>query len=108
MSQHDITIRFKRAPDCRNIVAHGVWGGVGPTGDITAQIFTDYRESPDSITLDISKNPAAEIGRKGSEEIIREIQTSLIMKPDVAHAVGQWLVQKATEAGFMVGKRVQQ
>lgn len=100
-----IEIIFRKSPNYSVVAAHGVWGGIGPSGDITAQIFTDIREIPESITLDLSDLPnVRETDRKIREEYKREIQTVLIFRPEVAYQVGKWLLDRAKEAGFEPGK----
>jgi len=104
MAGKTLEVVFRNAADSRTIAATGVWGGVGPTGDIVAQFFVDRGANPESVTLDVSQFPHPEVKRVAQDQVIREIQTAVVMRPDVAHSIGVWLMQKAKEAGYQPGK----
>jgi hypothetical protein len=100
----EITIKFTKARDYKIITANGVWGGVGPLGDVIFDFYVEKLEVPDTQRIKVEPNlPAEELERQG-EMHVRESQAGIILRPDIAHTIGKWLVEKAKEAGFIEGK----
>jgi hypothetical protein len=95
-----ITIGFERDAAYRMIPVHGLWGGVSPTGDIVADLYVERVLPPDEVTLELDQAEAREVERKG-ERRVRMIFAGLVIRPDIAYAVGAWLQQKARAAGFV-------
>jgi hypothetical protein len=95
------TIRFTKAPGYRVLNATGVWGGIAPQGDLFIDLFVDRRDSPEEVILEVKNGQLHEKDRRGGEEIIRELQTGIFLRADVAYSIGKWLMEKATEAGHV-------
>lgn len=95
-----INIGFERDKDYRLHPVHGVWGGVSPTGDVVMDLYVERVNHPDEITVELDPPEAREVERRG-ERRVRVILAGLVLRPDVAYAVGAWLQQKARAAGFV-------
>lgn len=96
----ELRIQFKKANDYKIIAATGAWGGVSPQGEIFFDFFVEKKEPPSSIRIKVEPGlPPEEISRE-EEVLVREAQIGVIIRPDIAHAIGKWLLEKAREAGF--------
>ncbi len=94
----EIKIIFKKAPDYRIIPATGAWGGVNPQGEIVFDLFVEKLEIPESIRIKVEPGrPPTEIAREGQVHV-RESQIGVVVRPDIARSLGEWLIQKANEA----------
>jgi len=101
----DIKIQFKKAADYRIIPVTGAWGGVNPQGEIVFDLFVEKMEIPESVHMRIEPgHPPVEMEREGQVHV-RECQIGIVIRPDIARSIGEWLIQKATEAsaGMMKG-----
>jgi hypothetical protein len=94
-----ITVEFDRCDDYRMVPVTGAWATHTPTGDIVAELFVERRLPPREVTLEIEGAQAREVDQQ-SGRLVREVTTGLVMRPEVAYALGQWLVAKARQAGF--------
>jgi hypothetical protein len=94
-----IKVKYTQDKDYRLIPTQGLWGGPGPTGDIIADIYVERALPPTEVTLEIDPPNAREVSREGESQV-RHILMGLVMRPEVAHAMGEWLIAKARAAGF--------
>jgi len=94
----DIKIAFRKALDYRIIPVTGAWGGVNPQGEIVFDLFVEKLEVPESVQIKIEPGrPPVEISREGQIHV-RESQIGVVVRPDIARSLGEWLIQKANEA----------
>jgi len=93
-----VKIKFTKSKDYRNFAVTGAWGGVTATGEITVDLFIERSEAPEYIDLEIDAHSSRETNR-GEEFIIRESQTGLVLRPDIAYTIGDWLIKTAMAAG---------
>lgn len=78
----------------------GFGGGITPQGYISCDFFFERNSTPDSIEveLDESMNKVNEKRRNPADNyIVREIESGIVMTPEVAKAVGEWLINKVSE-----------
>jgi hypothetical protein len=97
-----INVRFDEGPDHRTHHASGVWGGITPQGEIVATFFFEQQAYPQGLVMQLDdQGRPTETERLGGGELVRELLTTVVMSPTVAHSVGQWLLDKAqaTSAG---------
>lgn len=97
-----INVRFDEGPDHRTHHASGVWGGITPQGEIVATFFFEQQAYPQGLVMQVDdQGRPTEAERLGGGELVRELLTTVVMTPAVAHSVGQWLLDKAqgTSAG---------
>lgn len=93
-----ITIYYPKADYYRILPATGAFGGPTPSGDILAEFFVERKSAPEKMILEISEGKITELSREG-EQHIRELQVGILIRPDVAHAIGVWLIEKAKQFG---------
>jgi len=95
-----INVRFKEGPDHRTHHASGVWGGITPQGEVVATFFFEQQAYPQGLVVQLDdQGHPAETERLGGGEVVRELLSTVVMSPSVAHSVGQWLLDKAQAAG---------
>jgi hypothetical protein len=93
----DMKILFKRAADYRIIPVTGAWGGLNPQGEIIFDLFVEKLEI-ESIQVRVEPDGSpVETAREG-EVHVRESQIGVVVRPDIAKSIGEWLIQKANEA----------
>ena len=94
----EIKIAFRKAADYRIIPVTGAWGGVNPQGEIVFDLFVEKLEVPESVQIKVEPGrPPVEIAREGQVHV-RESQIGIVVRPDIARSLGEWLLQKANEA----------
>ena len=92
-----IKIRFNKAPDHRTHPVSGVWGGATPQGDILCNFYIEHPEVPETMELEIDV-PTGKTTEKLPENgisYVRDILTSVVLRPDIALSIGRWLISKA-------------
>lgn len=94
----EITITFVDSPRVPTIYAHGVFGSVGPHGDIVVNFYTDYWSPPQGAVLELKGDGTARESAKVTPEIRRVVVARAFLPPAVARAVGEWLIRHADEA----------
>jgi len=94
----------EKAEDYRLHFTNGAYGGLTPHGDLVCNFFFEYRSLPDMETADVIDGKLYPIESSSPEvEMIRELQTGVIMTPNEAKNLAQWLLQKVAE--FEKGSR---
>lgn len=100
------TFEFEEAPGFRLYPCGGVWGGVNPGGVVVANFFVDLNPNPVSVTLSPDESGKAEEVERNppvnsSHEVIRlrrQLMTGVILSPQDAISIGNWLVQQGMNA----------
>lgn len=100
MSEAEGIIVFQRLPDYRLYSSTGVWGGINPQGLIICDFFLDQINHPKTVSFTVHDGTVIQ-GEEDSSHITitRELQVGIVLKPDIAYLIGQWLIEKAKEAG---------
>ena len=96
-----VKVRSKKAAEYRIISASGVWGGITPHGMIYFDIFLEKPESPAEtiLMMDEKTGERREIIEEPSEPSLERILlTGVMVRPEVARSIGQWLIDKANES----------
>ena len=98
-NEKEIFIKYERKPDCQTVAATGAWGGANPQGEIVCNFFVEHVSMPEDSKIIIDLNTGEVVREEISESsvTIREIQVRVVMRPDIAKVVGQWLVDKSGE-----------
>jgi len=92
-------VQFSRATDYRIIPATGAWGGVTPNGEIVFDLYVERQESPESIEIEVVDGK--QVGEKRypqPQPIEREAQIGVVVRPDIAKAIGEFLIGMADKA----------
>ena len=94
-----IKINFKKPLDHKTYPVSGAWGGPTPQGDILCNFYIEHTEIPDSLELEVdlaTGKPKEKVTDSG-KVYVREILTSLLLRPDIAISIGKWLIRKAED-----------
>lgn len=97
IAKKEIQIKFTKAADYRKFAATGVWGGPTPQGEIFCEFYVECQDLPELIKMEIDpfQGTQDELEKKTSGLFIREIQVGILMRPDIAKSVGEWLIRHA-------------
>lgn len=78
----------------------GLWGGIGPTGDLVVYLYHDAVAVPSGFNLqvDSGNRVTAEVPEEEPREYTRTVETKLIIPPSAARNLGAWLLQSADAA----------
>lgn len=96
----DIRIFFKTGNDYRAIPVSGVYGGINPQGMVHADLFVEKTEPPESMVIHVDETTgeAREASREPVQQgIVRELLVGLVMRPEVAKAIGLWLIHQVEQ-----------
>jgi hypothetical protein len=98
-----VRVRAKRDEGHRIISASGVWGGVTPQGMIYFDMFLEKPETPAETLITIDEKT----GQRMEQPVLAEepclerlLLMGIMVRPEVARSIGQWLIDKADEAGI--------
>jgi len=90
-----IKVHFEYSKDYRLISATGGWGGVSPNGEIILELYIERKAAPKSISMDVDESGKTTEKTREGEKFIRELQIGVVMRPDIALSIGEFLVSKA-------------
>lgn len=85
----------------RVVHVDGVFGGLSPTGEISASLFSQRPPIP-QLTVQMLKSEN-ELGdeivaeRVSKDGIVREMEVSLVLSPQVAEAFAKWLMERVEQ-----------
>lgn len=97
MATKEVKIIYRKAPDFRLFPATGAWGGPSVNGEIVLNFFVDRAQEPESVTIvvDESTGTGAEKPLPPAQNV-REVLVGVVLRPDIALSIGQFLVGHAT------------
>ena len=99
-----IKIKFEKSNDYKMIPATGAWGGLSPNNEVVFDFFIEKHVNPEFIELEIENGKKVGEKQKGERAFIREAQVGIVLRPDIAYAIGEWLIEKAKNAGVKESK----
>jgi hypothetical protein len=91
----EVKITFTVAPHYRLLAATGVWGGPTPNGEIVIDFVVDRAAPPDYVTVEVDEFGNAKEKPIMELRTIRERQVGIVMRPDIALAIGNFLIEKS-------------
>lgn len=100
----EVVYKFEKANGHRVIYVNGVWGNVNYPNEIRMDLFSDLVANPEETTHEVeAQSIGKEIKRSPALDtntltVIREIQVTAIMSPDVAEFIGNWLLTQVKQA----------
>ena len=95
-----VNVRYTAAKEYRRLAATGAYGGVNPQGEIVFDFYVEHRELPDSFVLEVSEDgPSKETKHDGQIGFVRERQVGIVLRPDLALTIGNWLIDQAKKVG---------
>ncbi len=99
MANRNIKIRYLKAYDYKASLATGVYGGITANGMINANFFTDRTILPDSQLIEVD-DKGVPIGLPKDQkdgDLLREVQTGILMDVNTAKVIVAWLDSKIEE-----------
>ena len=92
----EVDIRFETSDDHMTVYANGVYGGMTSRGDMHMDFVTDHSERPDKQSFKINKDGSLgrQVDEEGGDDVIRERQVSVFLKPDNAFSIATWMLAK--------------
>jgi hypothetical protein len=92
-----VRYRMTRSRDYRVVVANGAIGGLGANGIIHLDFYLERGIQHEETLVDIDpskRSVSAEVPAKVADEpvIVRESQVGLVVTPETALALAQWLM----------------
>ncbi|WP_348304348.1 DUF3467 domain-containing protein [Methanothrix sp.] len=90
---------FKKSDNFEMFFVNGAYGGLTPHGDIVCNFFFEYKKMPDFEDAIVSADDKlTPIENKVEEiEMLREIKTGIILTPNEAKKLADWLNGKVIE-----------
>lgn len=92
-----VSIKYTESKDYKRVSATGVVGATTPQGFIQAELYLEIPDLPDSFELEINEEGDVVKETHEVKSFTREKQVGLLLRPDMAIAIGQWLISKAEE-----------
>ena len=100
-----LEFEYVKSKDYKIYHATGAWGGLSPRSEIYIDFFIEKAEPPEKSKLYVKDKEAIKEEKIPKEDkLIRELQACFILRPDIAYAIGEWLIKKAEEAGIVEKK----
>lgn len=96
-----VAYHYERPADLPLRVAHGVWGGVNPHGEIEMNFYDESDVPPRHVIQHIAPDgsPGPETCPGGDENlhIARQIHSRILMNYNTARAVLEWLEDRLSD-----------
>lgn len=98
------TFKYIIPDDLRDYYINGAYGGVTPRNEISMHLFSERTPIPLSLTHTINKNDtlSKESKPEYGADVIRLVQSSVVMDVSTAIAIREWLDKKIK---FIEGKK---
>lgn len=93
-----LSIKYQKTSDYKIVPATGAYGGPTPQGQVLCNFYVEYHIPPDSVKIEInpSDGTSNEIERRaGKDSYMRELNVGVLMRPDIAKFIGEWLIEQA-------------
>ncbi|MEX0608512.1 MAG: hypothetical protein WD016_13980 [Balneolaceae bacterium] len=98
----DISIVFEKNKDSKTFPVTGAWGGINPdTLSLTVHLYNEYTSLPNSIKAEVNDEGKVDVNagqRISRGDITREVQGTMVLSPEHALSLANWLTNKAREA----------
>jgi len=94
-----VEVVFSRAAGYKVIAATGAWGGVSANREVVFDLYVERRADPERMEIDVVGEKQVDERRFPSPQPFhREAQVGVVLRPDIARAVGQFLIGLADKA----------
>jgi hypothetical protein len=102
-SPNEITFVYEDADEVRTIAATGAHGGPTPDGaSVVANLYVERASIPHHVSHQIDERGEVDLSETSNQvsrgEVTREVQASLVMTPEHALQLAQWLQENAEQA----------
>ncbi len=102
MDQPDrINFRYVKDDGYRIVPASGAHGGITPDRQVIAHLFVELSALPETVTQEatsdgkLAQPKAPTPGDEGARWFERRLTVGILMAPDKARSIGQWLIAQA-------------
>ena len=100
---NEITFVYEDADKVPSLAATGAHGGPTPDGaSVVANLYVERASIPHHVSHQIDERGQVDLSETSQQvtrgELTREVQASLIMTPEHAMQLGQWLQENARQA----------
>lgn len=100
---NEITFVYEDAEEVPTFPATGAHGGPSPDGSsVVANLYVERASIPHHVSHQIDEHGQVDLSETSEQvtrgELTREVQASLVMTPEHALQLGQWLQQNARQA----------
>ncbi|PQJ33718.1 hypothetical protein BSZ35_03075 [Salinibacter sp. 10B] len=100
---NEITFVYEETDEVRTIAATGAHGGPTPDGaSVVANLYVERASIPHHVSHQIDERGEVDLSETSQEvargEVTREVQASLVLTPEHAMQLGQWLQENAQQA----------
>lgn len=94
MAEKEVIFEYIDSPDYRVYRANGAAGGITPQGDIRIDLYFESARLPDRVIHMVTPDGLGpQIEREPEETVIeRELQCGLVMTPEQARGLAQWII----------------
>jgi hypothetical protein len=96
-----IVLQWENNPDRKTFTATGAYGGPSPDREaLIINFFIDRNSLPnyEEFEPDEHNQIRMDAGRKVSRgDFVREVQHTLVLTPNVALKIGNWLIKRSNE-----------
>lgn len=97
---------FTRASGYQVIPATGAWGGLSPNGEVVFDLYVEKRQNPERLEIEtIEGKLTRETRYPDPQPFVREAQIGVVLRPDVARAIGKFLIGLADKAKASTEKK---
>ena len=99
----EITFVYEDADEVPTIAATGAHGGPTPDGaSVVANLYVERASIPHHVSHQIDERGQVDLSETSQQvsrgELTREVQASLVVTPEHAMQLGQWLQENARQA----------
>jgi hypothetical protein len=99
----EVTFVYEDTDEVRTLAATGAHGGPTPDGaSVVANLYVERASIPHHVSHQIDENGQVNLQEQSGQvtrgELTREVQASLVMTPEHAMQLGQWLQRNAQQA----------
>lgn len=107
--EKEVIVSYSKSKDFKHIPATGAYGGPNPQGEIICNFYVEYRKYPQElkITVDGKTGKVKKEFPHQAAPLIRDLQIGVIMRPDIARLIGEWLIKEADKVIFQTAKEAQ-
>lgn len=105
MDKNEVKFKYYFDDDYDPEYVNGAYGGQTPNGELVIHFFMDRFPIPYEITQGFTEDGALDenniqIVPSIDSKVRRRVKTGVIMSPDTAHGIYNWLKMRLKEMGF--------